>query len=75
MPTLIPADALFSSDAAALGEWRATVRLVYAGTEGSDEDQAEVLCRIETWDGGRYSATVCPDLDPAYGWEAVLDTL
>lgn len=53
-------------------EWRVTVRRVYLGTEGDDEDQAEVRVRIETWDGVRYGADVCPDLDPAYGWDAVV---
>ena len=60
------------SPTAELNGWRATVRRVFVGTEGDDEDQAEVRVRLEAPNGGRWHATVCPDLDPAYGWDAVV---
>ena len=69
-PTFYIADA--EGPIAELNGWRATVRRVIVGTEGDDEDQAEVRVHLEAPNGGRWHATVCPDLDPAYGWDAVV---
>lgn len=54
------------------GGWLATTRYVGVGTEGDDEDQAEVRLILKSPNDVRLHVTVCPDLDEAYGWDAVV---